>query len=923
MAEKDSKYVLYVHFDSEIKTVKAFLSGSKAITGMPQSDFLKYSPTELKRISPSKTKVVTIDGKKALQSIGNQDKFEPSNLERIYNMYDPDEKKKYNTAYDKALSIITSGSSTAISWSGPLKINTQLAVPSDKLRREIVAMKGQNIVSTERSTTAFVGNRLESLLRDPGYKRYSNASHGAFKKEHPTVSVWIWIRALSDGPLSGDLEGTILDISNYIETCQTHVSENGGNFTITLPPLMAKFYPEDKSNKNGMWGIDDKSILRKADERYVSKGSMNRVEKGLLKRNNFFLHTAINKNDVVWIRMETLETEVEDRSLQSDGDVVSKNELPGKIYDMIGLVDTCTQVSNFEATDVVTTINGRDLTKLVIDDGAYLQPILFFKDNFLGVEGQIIQRNAFDTAFADLSFARYNTIEEAMTFLINVVANIEVVPDSLFAAYTNPSRGVEITKGLTDKQIKARTKLEFEARSNIRSAREKRLIPLPLSGADQSLLWNKILDFAKEIDNSSPKKKIVTWDSYKGKFPTLIDPTRVGTEITTKTSSSGIQVESILNVDISGNKVPYIALAVVAALNYVALEKTQKPVPVIKPQERGIWQIIELVIDEGVRHRTIADTSLSQPDGAIINQFFKYCQKPFVEFYTDTYGDKFNFIVREPPFDQARIVDFINSGLMNGLTIDDADVINENFSFSSTAYSWYEVDPQSVNFGQTDSIYSKIPIVVFDEFAKIFGSSKLTVVSNYISWFAKVHENQDDDSNYLLEQVLIDLKYLIDCHAYLPFTREGTIVINGDRRFKRGTWMRYRPTGEIFYIDEVTNDYMHTGETIDRVTLLKVSRGMVEEYVDGSKVINLSDGGQVPLTYFNLIDTKLLLEYAREKLAIDGKKKPTINPKTVNKVNKEVFNFFMKRLQFASGGIASLDGLGVPLDDGSKFNNYV
>ena len=934
MPETESKYVLYVHYDSSIKKVSDFLDGPKAITGMSESDFLKYSPTELKREKEGKKRNIRIQGTSNRvidESRGNADRFEPSNLERIYGNYDPDDKKKYKADFEAALSIITSGGKGEISWSGPLLINTHLAVPSDKLRREIVAMKGKNVVSNERSTTAFVGDRLASLLRDPGYQKYSSARLGAVKKEHPTISVWIWVRAMSNGAPNEDLEGTILDISNYVETCQTHVSETGGNFTITLPPIMTDF-------TGNMWRVDESSLMRKASGKYVSKGSLNKVEKGQLKRNNFFFHTAISKNDVVWIRMETLASEQEARSKEEvrENDVVQKEELPGKVYDMIGLVDNCTQVSNFEATDVVTTINGRDLVKLIIDDGAYLQPLLFFKENFLGEKGQVIQRNAIDGAYADLSFARYNTVEEALSFLINVVSNIEVTPDSLFDAYEKSSQSLEVTEGvITDGQKKQLAKLQEEGVNYIREAAQQRNLPIPLTNSNSQLvLWNHVLDFAKKKYDTSPKVKEITWGSYKNVFPftVLTDPDRKGTEIDSRTSSSGVRVESIKNVNYKGTtsnipgkqgqftESPYLSLAIVAALNYLTLKETQKPVPVIKPKQKGIWQIIELVIDKGVRHRTIADTSLSQPNGSLISQFFKYCQKPFVEFYTDTYGDKFNFIVREPPFDQARILDFIDTGLINKLTVDDADVINENFSFSTEAYSWYEIDPQSVNFGKTDSIFSKIPIVLFDEFAKIFGSSKMSVVSNYISWIGRVHEGEEKDSNYLLEQVLIDLKYLIDCYSYLPFTREGTIVINGDRRFKRGTWMRYASTGEIFYIDEVTNDYLHTGDTIDRVTLLKVSRGMVEKYVTGEVTTTLGATGQsVPVTYFNIVDTDLILEYAREQVAIDGVKKITINPKSVNKVRPEIFNFFMKRQQFS--GIGPLKPYIGTIEDGSRFSD--
>ena len=69
---------------------------------------------------------------------------------------------------------------------------------------------------------------------------------------------------------------------------------------------------------------------------------------------------------------------------------------------------------------------------------------------------------------------------------------------------------------------------------------------------------------------------------------------------------------------------------------------------------------------------------------------------------------------------------------------------------------------------------------------------------------------------------------MIESNIYLPFTRLGTITVVGDRRFKKGTWMRLVETGEIYYIDGVTQNYSISKSSVNRTTTLNLSRGIVE-----------------------------------------------------------------------------------------------
>ena len=275
-SKKDSKHVVYMHFDSELDTVSKFLDKKLSITTMNGDEFLRYSPP------PSSVGIISY-----------------TNLQAIFQLYDPTLRKDHQVEFDKLQATIADPkqASVKVSWKHPLLVNTPLSVPSDRLSRDVASMKGKNILSENNNTQAYIADNLRSLLTNPFYKKSqksANAQAGSVTKEHPTISVWIWMRALSSGGLHEDLEGTIVDISKYVETCQTSVSGTGGNFTITLPPLATKFH-------NGMWKVDESSMMRTKGGEYASRASLHTITDGELARNNFFFHYTRYVRGLIYI----------------------------------------------------------------------------------------------------------------------------------------------------------------------------------------------------------------------------------------------------------------------------------------------------------------------------------------------------------------------------------------------------------------------------------------------------------------------------------------------------------------------------------------------------------------------------------------------------------------------------------------------
>ena len=290
----------------------------------------------------------------------------------------------------------------------------------------------------------------------------------------------------------------------------------------------------------------------------------------------------------------------------------------------------------------------------------------------------------------------------------------------------------------------------------------------------------------------------------------------------------------------------------------------------------GIWQIIKLVVDDEIFSRRLVDNSIGNENGSIMNYIDKVCQRPWVEFWGDTYGDQYYFTATVPIFNKKGIRKFIDE--VSLFTIKEEDIINDSLAFSENCYSWYKIQPQSVlEGGGDDIVWAYLKAIHFQEFAYIWGERPLEVIIPYIPHFNISKKDEKFNISYAVKQYLYDLQFLIEINAYLPFTREGQItIVGGDRRLKIGTWFRYEGTGEIFYINQISHSL---DANSNRTTTISVERGMVEKYWE---------------EYFNIVD--IFIDEAIFSDQDPNKWIENISGKW--KVNKEKFNFFLRRQQF-------------------------
>lgn len=322
-----------------------------------------------------------------------------------------------------------------------------------------------------------------------------------------------------------------------------------------------------------------------------------------------------------------------------------------------------------------------------------------------------------------------------------------------------------------------------------------------------------------------------------------------------------------------------------SATEPIVKNKKRTPMDAKERLAPGVWQIVKLLIDSSVENKQVLDSGISVQQGSLINFFRKVCQEPLVEFMGDTYGDQFYLIVRRPPFDREG---FNRQLELTTIEIQSDDIISTNLTWANQGiYSWYQYMPTADLLGIKEGNLF-IPAVFFPEYAAIWGSRPLCVESNYYNFLYSGRWNSDKPENKqngdrIMQNAIRDFRFLVESNAYTPFTRQGTIVIQGDRRIKKGTLISM-PSGEVFYVDTVTNSYEVNIQGVTRTTTLNVSRGMYANFMTKKNI------GDKSYSYFDIIDF--------------GETKPEdITSKNYKdslskwKVNLDVFGFFMRREQ--------------------------
>lgn len=638
-----------------------------------------------------------------------------------------------------------------------IKAGTVLLLPKGSIDMELTILTGRNLfVKDIASFPAFYGTYLD-LLKNSGFTPifHSSTKDNDIDIREYRISVWVWSRAYSqDGT-------TLLDITKYIEQCSTNVNGTQNSFHIVLQAIDNKGVEVGDEMFNRV-NID--SITQISDKLPIS-----------------WFKKILQQNDIFFIRFEQLTLETTKDRISDSGIEVSASNLPGKCFDMIGLADRVNGWFNANSTDMKVEITGRDLTKLLVEDGSYFFPLLFTENSealFFNTQddSRWFKRTFIKNAFDYLFLYKVQSIRDSLGFVINQLTNLGVCNNALFSSYANRrTQSLQLTGERKDKSI-----------------------------------WNEV---------------------------------------------------------------------------------------------NGVWQIIDLYVDPQIEDRRITNSQISNPNGNLLNVIESFCQKPFVEFFGDTYGDKFTFIARTPPFTRQAILSVLNSG--NYIDVNLRDVEEYDLDWDSTFYTWFEMDPRNMFLGRSDSIaLAYLPVVYFPEIADSFGNKQMKVTDNYISNQAFTGAGLTENRDLFKQKVIEDFLYVIECYCNLPFTETGNITIKRDRRIRAKTWVKIG--SQMFYVDAITNSFMAIGERIDGSTILSVSRGMYIDYIRGKIVEELGR----EINYWSMVRLDVVRKTLIQKLTLfntedsaiaAGVTKPVEASITKNTVqvsfgtDKEAFDYFLQR----------------------------
>ena len=318
-----------------------------------------------------------------------------------------------------------------------------------------------------------------------------------------------------------------------------------------------------------------------------------------------------------------------------------------------------------------------------------------------------------------------------------------------------------------------------------------------------------------------------------------------------------------------------------------------------KQSVNGIWQIFKVFVEDVLEKRVLIDSSIANPNGTLLEYMNRVCQFPLVEFYFDTYANTIDLVVRQPPFNKDAILGAYKNGQY--ITVKPENTYGYDLSYDTRSYSWYQLRVMSNHAGQNNTTsLAFVPIVYLSEYAEVFGNKKMSFTDQYLNYKETEGPEATQSLSNFQAAATNDLIYIMESTAYLPFTRTGTITINGDRRIKVGTFIYFEPTNEFFYVSSVVNNVSFLDGNLQRQTIVQVERGMYMPILSNSfsNVKDRKDNAgeeskDVKPDYFKLIDLTEIKNAAKQAEA--GKITTLVMPK----VDKDQFDYFLNRKMFS------------------------
>jgi len=650
-----------------------------------------------------------------------------------------------------------------------IRYGTQIALPQEFLNLTRSSFFDSAVVFPFKEFRAFIGDEILKIIKDEGYE-------SKFKPDNqsPKAGILKKHEKISVQVYSKALGGEMIDLTPFIISCNTSVTKTGGNFSIELPPITAELIrPQPKKRKqeplipSGGVGVDI---------------PFDRTPRWVIKENSL-----VTFGDGEYAFKDNMFLTGDDGLSHQNNyyfmNVIQPNDVILIKFEELQMEEKG-KVKRSDLSEFITLQDAKFLKSQVGGKRRKQGTVKGTSDDTLAtaINGQVLDMIALvDRVSISQQPASANvSINVSGRDMVKMI----IEDGSIFF----PGAADESLEGV----LKYRSSYFLNPQVAIKSPSFKRLFSVRrIEGEiqDVSLFLFQSVNF---------------WLNY----------------VLTKLSTSRVILENEIyglqktDADVKQN----VDTSAKAGDNKSDVERV------------GLWRLVRILVDPQIQNRQLADSSIASDSGSLINFINKFCQEPFIEFWTDTYGDRFYWIARKPPWTREA---FLENHTQD---IDDVDLLNVSLAFDDTqTYSWYRISPQVFYEGDSENSAFYHPAVFLPKFAELYGARALDIKSAYIEYDANAGMN---DAGY--KQGVEDLRWLIQTHAHLVFTRKGTITINRDRKIKRGMNVYLKSSDELFYVESVSHTYNTTKSSVDGVTTLQVSRGIVRTHEN---------------RYFNLVDT--------------------------------------------------------------------
>lgn len=370
----------------------------------------------------------------------------------IFSQYSKEQEQSLAEELGKSVSEL---SSEDIKVDMKLPCPCYLFIESKYISYSLIA-KNTNFQVPSVSTIAFENEQIKNILQNDEIEIET-------KRKKPGCRVIGWFKTMyflnknikknTDLDDIYNMKQTFLDLSNYVISLNTNVSQSGGNFTISFPHI--PLYSANTIISNN-YSETDASMGNTSLIKSVKQIIPGNVRSSVNKFDYF--NWLMQSNDLLFI------------SFDDTKGLVNEN-LAGHTFDMIGLIDSVSLSKNPQG-GLNVDVSGRDLMKIITDDSS----IFYYQGVSAGDADVLKSYDNVETASdkGDLSGILFNggkkhpsgNILRQLTGSINIfacepndfsidfiiktvmshLANMSVVPDDLFVSWGDKRTKVSTLK---------------------------------------------------------------------------------------------------------------------------------------------------------------------------------------------------------------------------------------------------------------------------------------------------------------------------------------------------------------------------------------------------------------------------------------------------------------------------------------------